>query len=512
MCEKLLASHGEEGRAVHGLVRIKVDQVVLARAPNRVLATALSEGLQRSQVEVSVAYPPRCILGPADAEPGIPEAVAPEALDLGFLVAQPGAGFAAPMHLERFGSPGRVLLTDEPRLAGSGAAAMLCLPASQGQLSEALRTGQALIRPPRSVQIQLTGRLRPFVCVRDVALDLMRRGLREVVQMVDAEHGAPVVLEFTGPSARYLSVADRAVLCAVAPRLGAAAALFASDEKTESFLRDQRRSKAQRALAPDPGACWDEMLSLDLAAVDPLLLDEEGRIRPVRDLDGRPVAQVLLGGDTGVTLRDLLAAATLLKSKRVPPGVHFLLAPPSRQMLEVLARDGALLDLISTGARLVEPDRRVLSGDLYPVRSTDGCALYSADPEFSAPAARGLVASAETLAYAVAHGVVGDPRLFKRPVRVTLPRDLPTDDVLLSRGAEQRGGAKGKGRVDKKAGREGGPPNGEQFGARMAPASWNGDARLALLRSRARPSQPSALLTERSEDVQWLAEHAADTP
>ena len=110
------------------------------------------------------------------------------------------------------------------------------------------------------------------------------------------------------------------MLVGIAPYLGAAAALFVSDERTEVYLRDQRRSKAHRALVPDPGAPCDDVLNLDLGAVDPLLMDETGQVRSVRDLAGKPVAQVLLGGDSGTTLRDLLAAAALLKSSVCRPG------------------------------------------------------------------------------------------------------------------------------------------------------------------------------------------------
>ena len=319
---------------------------------------------------------------------------------------------------------------------------MLSIVVAPGQLGQALAQGTVWLRPPRSVQVLLSGRPRPFVCARDVALELVRRGLGEVVRRVEAQHRGPVVLEFAGPSARLLSVGERAVLAGLAPQLGAACALFTSDERTEVFLRDQRRSKAHRALVPDAGAPCDEVVNLDLGAVDPLLLDENGQVRTVRDLAGTPVSQVLLGGDSGVTLRDLFAAAALLKSKRVPPRLDFLLAVPSRQMLETLASAGALADLLATGARLIEPDARVMDGSLYPptranqTTPADGLSARTCDPE---PTVNGshpapfVVASAETLSYAVATGEIGDPRAFKRPVRVTVPRALPTDDVLVVR-------------------------------------------------------------------------------
>jgi aconitate hydratase len=258
------------------------------------------------------------------------------------------------------------------------------------------------------------------------------------VRRIEAQYKAPVVLEFAGTSARLLNVAERAVLAGIAPMLGAAAGIFLSDEKTESFLRDQRRSKAHRTLFADQGAPCDDAISLDLATVDPLLMDETGQVRPVRDLAGKPVHQAVLGGDSGVTLRDMLAAAALLKSKRVPPRLDFLVAPPSRQVLEVLAQSGALADLAATGARIIEPDRRTMLGEMYPPQP-GRLSLRTCDPEPLSPGF--VVASAETLAYAVATGAIGDPRAFKRPVRVTIPRTLPTDDVLVVRERKSDGPA-----------------------------------------------------------------------
>jgi aconitate hydratase len=436
MPQKILAGRATDPQLRGDVVQVKVDQVILSRAPSRALAEALAAGLKKTPVEAAVAYDTTCITDAgslAAVDEGGHTSVSPEFPVYNIPVARPGIGFPGPVHLERFAAPARLALTDDPRLATVGGIGMLSLVVSAAQLGQALATGSVWVRPPRSVQIHLSGRVRPFVCARDVALELLRRNLDEVVRRIETEHHAPVVLEFAGPSARLLSVSERAVLCGIAPQVGAAAALFVSDEKTEVFLRDQRRSKAHRALIPDPGAPCEEVISVDLATVDPLLMDEAGVVRPVRDLAGKPVAQVLLGGDSGVTLRDMLAAALLLKSKRVPARLDLLVAPPSRQVLEVLAQSGALVDLVATGARILEPDRRVVTAEIYPP-SPGGLSMRTADPEprvVGAPSF--VVASAETLAYAVATGVVGDPRSFKRPVRVTVPRALPTDDVLILR-------------------------------------------------------------------------------
>ena len=478
MPQKILAGRATDPQLRGDLVHVKVDQVILSRAPSRALAEALAAGMKKTPVETAVAYDGTCVTDAAslaDVEEGGQRSVSPDFPTHNIPIARPGIGFPSPVHLERFAAPARLALTDDPRLASVGGIGMLSLVVAPAQLGQALATGAVWLRPPRSVQVHLSGRVRPFVCARDVALELLRRGLDEVVRRIEGEHDAPVVLEFAGPSARLLSVPERAVLCGIAPQVGAAAALFVSDEKTEVFLRDQRRSKAHRALIPDPGAPCEEVVSIDLAAVDPLLMDEAGVVRPVRDLAGKPVSQVVLGGDAGATLRDMLAAATLLKSKRVPSRLDLLVAPSSRQVLEVLAQAGALVDLVATGARVIEPDRRVVSCEMYPP-PPGGVSMRTADP---GPRVAGVpsfvVASAETLAYAVATGTVGDPRSFKRPVRVTIPRALPTDDVLVLR--------------DKK---------GEQAAAKKAPAlpaaqPWRGPVLLDVSEGVPRGGRPVAL-------------------
>ncbi|HEX6274474.1 MAG TPA: aconitase family protein [Polyangiaceae bacterium] len=496
MTQKILAGRADDPSLSGDLLRVKIDQVILSREPERALTEALLAGARKFAVEVAVAYDTRCVTRQGESPTPAAQRALRDALGLGLLLARPGIGFPAAVHLERFGSPARLAVTDDPRLASVGGAGMLAVMAPPSQLAEALATGSMWMRRPRSIQVLLSGRIRPFVCVRDVGLELLRRGLRDAVHRIDQEHGAPVVIEFTGPSARLLSVAERAVLAALAPQLGAAAVVFVSDEKTEVYLRDQRRSKAHRGLLPDPGAPCDDAISVDLSAVDPLVQDEDGAVRPVRELAGNPVTQVVLGGDSGASLRDLLAAAALLKSKRVPPRLDFLVAPPSRQALEVLAQSGALVDLIATGARILEPDPRLLTGELYPPPS-QGVSMRTFDPEPDQPPNRSVIASAETLAYAVATGVVGDPRSFKRPVRVTVPRTLPTDDVLIVR----KGKSKGK---------EGDAAKAEKLEAPLA-HGWQGAAQtLPLVGRRDRPEQPSALVLDTLDDVRWVARRASE--
>jgi aconitate hydratase len=499
MPQKILAGRADDPRLDDDIVRVRVDQVILAREPNDVLRDAAEWGLKKTSVETAVAYDTRCVTtGNADElDCRTPQQVGRHALNRGVVIARAGIGFPAAVHLERFAAPARLAITDDPRLISMGGAGMLTLLGSRSQLAGALRDGTIMVRPPRSIQILLSGKLRPFVCVRDLALELLRRGLRETVQAIDIKHAAPVVLEFAGPSARLLSVPERALLCSLAPRLGAVAAVFVSDEKTEVYLRDQRRSKAHRALVPDAGAPCDDVLTIDLSAVDPLLIDLAGEVRPVRDLEGEIVNQAVLGGDIGAPLRDMLAAAALLKSKRVPAELEFLVACASRQVLEVMAQSAALGDLIATGARLVEPDFRVLTGELYPpARGSLSVRTYDAEPG-QVGGSGFIVASAETLAYSVASGRIGDPRSFKRPVRITVPRLLPTEDVLVVRKQRTKG---------KRSEADAAPP--APAPERCAP-TWHAELPLGVMTGLTLPTQPCVCLAGNLQDLEWYAGRAS---
>ncbi|HTV25159.1 MAG TPA: aconitase family protein [Polyangiaceae bacterium] len=497
MPQKILAGRLDDPRLDDDIVRVRVDQVILAREPNDVLRDAADWGLKKTSVETAVAYDTRCVTGGRadELDSATPQQVAGHALNRGIVIARAGIGFPAAVHLERFAAPGRLAITDDPRLISLGGAGMLTLLGSRSQVAGALRDGMLMVRPPRSIQILLSGKLRPFVCVRDLALELLRRGLHESVRAIDGKHGAPVVLEFAGPSARLLSVPERALLCSLAPRLGAVSAVFVSDEKTEVYLRDQRRSKAHRALVPDAGAPCDDVLTVDLSAVDPLLLDLAGNVRPVRELEGEVVQQAVLGGDIGTPLRDMLAAAALLKSKRVPAELELLVACASRQVLEVMAQSDALGDLIATGARLIEPDYRVLGAELYPpAKGSLSIRTYDGEPG-GASGAKFIVASAETLAYSVASGAIGDPRSFKRPVRITVPRLLPTEDVLVVRKQRTKG---------KRA--EGDPAPAAPAPDKRAPA-WQ--AELGVVTALRPPTEPCACVAGNLQDLEWFAGRAS---
>src|SRR3954447_23690602 len=172
MAQKILAGRCADPTLSGDVVQVKVDQIVLARAPLRAIAEAREAGLKKTSAEVAIIYDTVAV---SDSRPGSRlhgeemQAAAAEVLAHGVVIARPGVGFPAPVHLERFASPARLCVTDDPRLAGVGGIGMLSIVVSPGMLGQALAQGSIVLRPPRSVQVLLSGRTRPFVCARDIA-------------------------------------------------------------------------------------------------------------------------------------------------------------------------------------------------------------------------------------------------------------------------------------------------------------------------------------------------------
>jgi len=411
-------------------ISLAVDQIAVTLPTLRGFGTALSTLERSTSIDLAVAYDPYCIRN------------AGAALDdnqlnfdlkrLGFARGRPGIGCPAAVHLERCAAPARVVVVDSPQMTMLGGLGMLTIVASAQQLVESIATGRLDWQTPEIIQIILSGRLTAAVVARDVSLELVRLGLRELVQSVIAARQAQVVLEFTGPGTRGLSVSERAMLCSMAPSVGAAAAIAACDEKTELFLRDQRRSKANRQLSPDPGAPCAEVLCLDLSTVVPLVALHAQGIVPVAEVAGSPIREVIIGGECSATLRDLLTAAAWFKTKRTAADVDVMIVPATRQVFECIANNGTLTQLLSVGVRLLEPDARLLEGHWHPP-PCDGISLRSFAQ--SGNAATGPInwalGSVDTLSMSAIAGTLQDPRATRKSQRVTSPRQLPIDDSLL---------------------------------------------------------------------------------
>lgn len=428
MTAKLLGS-SDAGSGDDPFVTVAVDQVALASPPTPEMVRGLSEIERASSVDLVVAYAPHSVRD--HAHPSDLSSAAVQLRRLGAIRARSGIGFPAAVHLERCAAPARVVVTDTPSMALLGGLGSLVLVVESHQLLDAIATGQLRLATPKVLQVSLSGRLCSSVYARDVVLELLRLGLSERVRELGTANSSPVILEFSGPGVHSMAVSERAVLCSAARQAGAAAALAACDERTDNFLRDQRRSKAYRQLAPDAGAPCSDAICLDLTAVVPLVALGSGQISPVPEVASLPVREVVIGGEATATLRDLLTAAVWFKTKRISADVDVVIVPSSRQVFETVAASGALAQLLSVGARWLEPDSRLLSGEWHPPPE-DGLSLRSYFCQGAAePFPNWCVASLDTLCMSAIAGSLQDPRAARKIPKISLPRELPIDDSIL---------------------------------------------------------------------------------
>ncbi|MGC4063542.1 MAG: aconitase family protein [Polyangiaceae bacterium] len=428
MTEKLLGCRFEE---LTDSARVSpcADHIVLsglgANGPEALEAFERAPG-----IDLAIAYEPNCL---RNDERSLSEPRWTEALRrVGVLRGRPGIGFPASVHLERFGAPGRTLVGDDPRLYLLGGVGMLPLVVSTEQALRVLGGEPLSFATPRIMQILLSGKLNPSVAARDVALSLLRMNLRERTETLAKASGCPVVLEFTGPGLRNLSVQERALLCSLAPEVGAWSAVAGSDEKTELYLRDQRRSKAHRQLSPDAGAGCADVMRLELGGVEPLVQLADGTIAALGEREFQPVREIVLGGEVSGTLRDVLSAAQWFKSKRAQPDIDLVIVPATRQTLEAMTSDGTLALLLSAGARLLPPDARWFTAEWQPPPNVgQSVRSFTPSPHAARAGAAWAVASTETLCQAAIAGRLQDPRLLRRATKVPCPRELPIDDTWL---------------------------------------------------------------------------------
>jgi aconitate hydratase len=266
----------------------------------------------------------------------------------GVLFSRPGNGICHQVHLERFARPGRTLLGSDSHTPTAGGVGSLAMGA--GGLDVALAMGGApfTLNMPKVVGVKLTNKLQPWVSAKDVILELLR--------MLKVKGGVGKVFEYFGPGVETLSVPERATITNMGAELGATTSVFPSDERTKEYMGMQKRISDWVELKADAESDYDEVIEIDLATVEPNVAKPHmpDQVVKVKELEGDKVNQVIVGSCTNSSYRDLMTVAKILKGKKVHKNISFSVLPGSRQVYESIARNGALADLISAGARILE--------------------------------------------------------------------------------------------------------------------------------------------------------------
>lgn len=428
--EKIISSHLVEGEMKPGEeIGLRIDQTLTQDATGTMAYLEFEAmGIPRVRTKLSVSYVDHNMLQEdfrnADDHLFLQSAAA----KYGVYFSRPGNGICHQVHLERFAAPGQTLLGSDSHTPTGGGMGMLAIGAGGLDVAAAMAGYPFYLAMPKVALVRLRGSLPPWVAAKDVILELLRR--------LTVKGGVGRVFEYGGDAIGQLTVPERATICNMGAELGATSSIFPSDEQMLSFLRAQARESAWQPLQADEGASYDEIVELDLSSLEPLIAcpHSPDSVRPVRELEGTRVHQVAIGSCTNSSYVDLMRAIAILRGKTIAPGVSLAITPGSRQVLEQIARDGALADLIASGARILESSCGPCIGmGLAP--PSGGVSIRSFNRNFEGrsgtPDAQVYLASAEVCAAAALKGVITDPRSLGEMPSVRLPKQFVIDDRMI---------------------------------------------------------------------------------
>src|SRR2546430_8694977 len=338
--DHLVAGTGEE-------IELRVDQILLEDATGTMACLQFERlGLERVAVP-TVSYVDHNVLQFDNKNPEDHAYLRSWAARYGALYSRPGNGIPHYLHLERFARPGHVLVGADSHTTMAGALGMLAIGAGATEVAVAMAGRPYVVERPLVVGVELQGRLSPWVQSKDVVLELLRRrGVRG---------GRGRILEFWGDGVATLSASDRGTICNMVMETGATSGLFPSDDRTRDWLAAQGRDEDFDELAPDPGAGYDEIETLELAELEPLIAlpSSPGNVVPVREVAGTATRQVCVGSSVNSSFEDLAVVAAVLRGRGVSPELDLTVSPGSRQILDILVRSGVYADLLAAGARVL---------------------------------------------------------------------------------------------------------------------------------------------------------------
>lgn len=340
----------------------------------------------------------------------------------GLYYSPPGSGICHLLFLAHFARPGALLVGADSHTPAAGAVGSVAIGAGGLEVAVAMATARYHVRMPAIVGIELTGRLCPWVSAKDVILELLRR--------LGTRWGVGKAIEFTGPGVATLSVPERITITSVGAELEVTTSIFPADEQVRRYLAAQGREAEFRPLGPDPDATYDEHMRLDLSTIEPLIAlpGSPGNVVPVREVAGTPVDQAIVGSCTNGSYEHLALVARMLRGQRVPPHITLAVTPGTRQVYHMLATSGELADLITAGARILEPCCGPCLGlDLQPPKGAVSLRTYPRNfPGRSGALGDQVYLCSPAVAAASAlAGVITDPRDLGDPPRIESPSRYP---------------------------------------------------------------------------------------
>lgn len=350
LTEKILSAHLVDGEMVKGQeIGIRIDQTLTQDATGTMAYLEFEAmGVPRVKTERSVAYIDHNTLQNGFENADDHRFIGSVCKKHGIYFSRPGNGICHQVHLERFGVPGKTLIGSDSHTPTGGGIGMIAIGAGGMDVAVAMGGGAYYITCPKVVKVELTGKLQPWVAAKDVILEVLRR--------LSVKGGVGKVIEYTGPGVKTLSVPERATITNMGAELGATTSIFPSDEITEQFLKAQGRAEVYTPLSADADAEYDEIVEINLSELVPMAAcpHSPDNVKTVAEIGNMKIDQVCIGSCTNSSLLDMLKVAHILKGKTVHPDVSLSIAPGSKQVLNMLAENGALATMIDAGARILE--------------------------------------------------------------------------------------------------------------------------------------------------------------
>ena len=350
LAEKIINAHIVDGEPVRGSeIGLRIDQTLTQDATGTMAYLEFEAmGVPRVKTERSVAYIDHNTLQSGFENADDHRFIGSVCKKHGIYFSRPGNGICHQVHLERFGAPGKTLIGSDSHTPTGGGIGMLAIGAGGMDVAVAMGGGAYYITYPKIVNVKLTGKLNPWVSAKDVILEILKR--------LSVKGGVGKIIEYSGDGVKTLSVPERATITNMGAELGATTSIFPSDEITESFLKAEGREDVFVPLCADEGAVYDETVEINLSELVPLAAcpHSPDNVKSCAEIGKLKVDQVCIGSCTNSSLLDMLKVAHILKGKTVDPSVSLSIAPGSKQVLNMLAQNGALSDLIEAGARILE--------------------------------------------------------------------------------------------------------------------------------------------------------------
>jgi aconitate hydratase len=348
VAQKLIEAHLVVGTAWPGEeIGLKIDQTLTQDATGTMVMLEF-EALQipRVKTELSAQYVDHNLLQTDFKNADDHLFLRSACKKFGIWYSRPGNGVSHPVHMERFGVPGKTLVGSDSHTTSAGSLGMLAMGAGGLEVAMAMAGETIYIKMPKIMGVRLSGSLPDWVSAKDVILEMLRR------HGVNGGYGK--IIEYYGPGLNCLSAMDRHVIANMGTELGATTTVFPSDETVQRFLKIQGREDVWTSILADEDAVYDETDEIDLSELEPLIAlpSSPGNVVPVKEVAGREIYQAYIGSSANPGFRDFAIPALMVDGRQIHDRVSFDVNPTSRQILQNLASTGLLEKLIRSGGRI----------------------------------------------------------------------------------------------------------------------------------------------------------------